>query len=134
MKKFDLQFIENVAKTKYSDMRGYIEVDSLDPKDLSDLCAEKGIDMSANFLYAFEISDENPRGIDQHKSIICKVYLIDKSTYGGNYEAIAKNDSVILRQKSFNATYKEIANCIKRLSIAMVSPISYAIKNVSLEE
>ncbi|SFU35340.1 hypothetical protein SAMN05216364_100594 [Porphyromonadaceae bacterium KHP3R9] len=116
----NLELLNSIAYTKYSDWKGIISIDNSDLSGVQDLCTNNGISSDKYFIVGFGLGDENSRGISESKSVACIVLLLDKNKYGHSATQIMENTrdekQINVIRKSFRVPYSDVAKSIKRFS------------------
>lgn len=132
-----MDFIKKLNGVKYGDYEGFASVDTYTGVEFFKLCGEKGIDTDNYFPIGFNLGEGE--GIGLHDKIYLRVYLIDKSLAGSNYDEIEKfikknSGEINLIRKSFLINYSELTKIIKRFEITIFNRFRDIIKKVEIDE
>jgi hypothetical protein len=137
--KFNLEILENIVNTQYGDYGGLAQIDRSDLYDFHELCQEKGVNMEKYFLIGIHFGSSSLKNVSVDNSFYCFALLLDKKKYGSSFDEIVRylneNQNIAdIKSVNFKITYSELAKCIKRFNIGIVSPITSHIKVSNIQE
>ena len=122
MKSFNLNQLERVISTQYTDFKGIAAIDTHDGSGLADLAKDYGIDTDRYFVYGASCYDSEPVG---RSEMSVTLLLIDGDTYGRSFDEISQYQGTVqIESRRIQVPYSSLAKYIKRVNIGVVSRLS----------
>lgn len=130
MKQFNYDLIKDEIGTQYNDMKGIAAIDGHLGSHLWDLCEKNGVNLKGWFLLGLEFTDGETIG---HYPLRVSAYLIEKESENETYEQVADRlrgmAEVEIHRKSFEISYQDLGQYIKRLNFGVLSEMSSNIQD-----